>query len=178
MKPKTIVVFCAVLLVAASLLFASDLKPFKGWVQQIDTRTMTVDEARGYEFLNDVIGSHNPLLLYGMYFTIYKGVNNVGGASIHENAQMFYVKPDFTGLEFYEASTVTVANGDQIFITVEGIFDFAKNTWTAADTVVGGTGRFEGAVGSLIAKPSVDSHEKPIIVLDGYVTTVGAAKKH
>jgi hypothetical protein len=112
-----------------------------------------------------------------LLFTIDKGVNSVGGASIQENAQVFYFKPDSSGLEFYEASTVTVANGDQIFIAVEGIFDFTTGTWTAADTVVGGTGRFAGAAGSLTVWPSVDSHGQDTIVLDGYVTTAGKAKK-
>ena len=80
MKAKIFVVLCAVLLAAASLSFAADLKPFKGWVQQVDTRLMMVDEARGYDFLNGVIDSHDPYLLYTMQYTIHKGVNNVGGA--------------------------------------------------------------------------------------------------
>ena len=176
MKAKIFVMLFAVMLVAGSISFAGDQKPFKGWVQQVDTRLMTEAEARTYEFLDGVINSHDPDLLYGMFFTIYKGVNNVGGASVHENAQIFYFKPDFSGIEIYEASTITVANGDQIFLTVEGIAT-SPQVWTTTDTVVGGTGRFEGAIGSIPVRPGFDSHFEDIIIFDGYVTTVGKAKK-
>jgi hypothetical protein len=175
MGKRTVTLLLAVTLAAGSLCFAGDLKPFKGWAQQINTSPMTLPDALTYGFLKQIIDIRGVPLL--MQLVTFRGINNVGGESIHENAQIFYwdfVSPD---IEFYEASTVTVANGDQIFLNVEGTSSLSTGTATGTDTVVGGTGRFEGAQGSIGFDAASGTDGQAFVVLKGQVTTVGEAKK-
>jgi hypothetical protein len=176
MKAKTIILLFAVLLAAGSISFAGDQKPFKGWVQAVGDPDFNVNPL-DYQYLKDVILQRGwPAWAQ---IQLYQGVNNVGGASIHENAQMFYWDFVSPTIEFYEDSAITVANGDQIFVQIEAVYYVATGEFTATETVVGGTGRFEGAGGSLVVRSGVDKDGLPIVIYDGgYITTVGAAKKN
>jgi len=176
MKSKILVVIFAALIVSGSFSFAGDQKPFKGWVQAVGDPDFYVNPL-DYQYLADVISQRGWPAWTQIQF--YQGVNNVGGASTHENVQMFYwdfVSPTF---DFYEDSTITVANGDQIFVEIEAVYTVATGEFTATETVVGGTGRFEGAGGSLAVGSGVERDGLPIVIYDGgYITTVGTAKKN
>jgi len=119
MRAKMPVIFFAVLLFAGSLSFAGDQKPFKGWVEPIGDPNYSVNPL-DYPYLAEVIGERGDPLWADIQ--LYQGVNNIGGNSIHENAQIFYLGSEPGTLEFYEASTITVANGDQIFVEIEAVY--------------------------------------------------------
>jgi hypothetical protein len=175
MKARIFAVSLAILLAAGSLSLAGDQKPFKGWVQAIGDPDYSVDPLE-YPYLAGIIQQRGAPLIPAQ-IQLFQGINNVGGASIHENAQIFYFNPASLTIDFFEASTITVANGDQIFLTVAGIVDLIAGTWAATDTVIGGTGRFEGANGSIQVTPDFNSHGQDIIVFNGRIMTVGRAKK-
>jgi|WetSurMetagenome_2_1015567.scaffolds.fasta_scaffold584056_2 hypothetical protein len=87
-------------------------------------------------------------------------------------------KSDFTSIDLYEYSVVTVANGDQIFLEIAATLSLITEELTATETVIGGTGRFDGAEGSLVIRQSMNKDGDPIIIYDGgYITTVGENKK-
>lgn len=183
-----IFVVSLIVLVAGSLSFAGDQKPINGWVQHVSEEAITLEQAKAeYPYLSEVIGVYGEpdpmsLAFFPPKSAIYHGKNNVGGDSIHSNGQIGYFFPfdpyffRFV-LVFYEESTITVANGDKIFVEVEGIYYYPLNKIIATDTIVGGTGRFEGAEGSMTATWNNDSHDQQIVVFDGYITTIGGAKK-
>ena len=178
MKIRILVVLIAVLLTAGSLSFAGDQKPFKGWVQAIGDPIYDFDPG-DYPYLQSVIDQRGYPAPFGWaQIQFYQGVNNVGGASIHENAQLYYWSSDFTSIDLYEYSVITVANGDQIFLEIAATLSLITGELTATETVVGGTGRFEDAGGSLEIKQGMNKDGDPIVIYDGgYITTVGAAKK-
>ena len=198
MKAKTIIVFFAVVLAGNLVASAGDQrsckegalkeKPFKGQVQQIAAEQITLDQVKNYPYLNEVInrfGEPDPVSLYFVppQLVTFEGYNNVGGDSIHKNAQLFYLfplPPDYSRfvMVYYEDSTITVANGDQIFVRVEGVYYSSIDKLIAKETVVGGTGRFEGAEGSFVGTQDVDRDGDPIIVYDGYITMSCKAEKH
>ena len=80
--------------------------------------------------------------------------------------------------------TLTAANGDMLFLDMEGHADLTDLTKTVANfTVTGGTGRFEGATGGFSANmqfafavnlPSPDPYVAEIV---GTIATPGANKK-
>jgi hypothetical protein len=175
MKAKIFVVLFAVLLLAGSLALAGDLKPYRGTAQQIASSDMTLDEALSYQFLADVIGARGEP--YGMKYLIYQGINNVGGASIHHGAQIYYIDWNTLDLEFYEVETITHANGDQIYSNIEGVMHYPWLSATGTTTTVGGTGRFEGVGGWTEFTAAMDSDNMAFVVYKGQITTVGEAKK-
>jgi hypothetical protein len=183
MKAKIFVVLFTVLLIAGSISFAGDQKPFKGWGQLVDEQVVYPIDVAGYAYLQQVVNAQGRPP-DAMFLSSYAGVNNVGGASITEVAMILYV--DFSSplltFDIFEEETITVANGDQIFLTVVGklLVDpatFATLDFRSTDTVVGGTGRFEGAEGSIEVKPSINSQGLSIAVFDGQILTIGKAKK-
>ena len=178
MKIRILVVLIAVLLTAGSLSFAGDQKPFKGWVQAIGDPIYDFDPG-DYPYLQSVIDQRGYPAPFGWaQIQFYQGVNNVGGASIHENAQLYYWSSDFTSIDLYEYSVITVANGDQIFLEIAATFNVITEELTATETVVGGTGRFDDAEGSLVIRQGIGKDGQAITIYDGgYITTVGAAKK-
>lgn len=151
-------------------------KPFKGWVQAIGNPDYSIDPL-DYPYLAEVIQQRG-LPIFAQ-IQRYQGVNNVGGASIHENAQMFYLGSVPGTVEIYEASTITVANADQIFVEIAGVVNIVTGEIvTITETVAGGTGRFEGSEGSIVIKQGMNMNGDPIFIYDGgYITTVGEAKK-
>jgi hypothetical protein len=183
MKAKIFVVLFAVLFVAGSISIAGEQKPFKGWVQAVGDPDYNVNFGV-YPYLQSVIDQRGYPTPFSTPFGVaqiqfYQGVNNVGGASIHENAQLYYYSSDFTSIDLYEYSVITVANGDQIFLEIAATFNFITEELTATETVVGGTGRFDGAEGSLVIRQGIGKDGQAITIYDGgYITTVGAAKKY
>ena len=175
MRKTTIIALFAVLLATGSLCFAADLKPFKAQVQVIATSELALEEALSYGFLSEVIAARGTPDL--MQRLTLDGINNVGGKVIAENAQIMYFNPSVFAMELYEVGTITVANGDQIFQTIEGIFYLATNSGTGTTAIVGGTGRFEGVEGWTEFTIALDSDGIINVVLNGYITTVGEAKK-
>ncbi len=173
MKVKTIVALFAVLFVAGSLAFAGDQKPFKGWVKAVGDPNYNID-AHDYPYLAKIIGNRGAEP-DGLQIQLFQGINNVGGTCISENAQMFYLNGSI--IEIYEDMVMTVANGDQIFFEVEGAYNESTGALTGMATIVGGTGRFVGAEGYYIPKVGVGKDGQTFIILDGYITTVGAAKE-
>jgi hypothetical protein len=75
-------------------------------------------------------------------------------------------------MEFYEDVTITVANGDQIFVNIEGIYYSPIDRIIAKETVVGGTGRFEGATGEFDG--FWDSNKD--VIYDGYIVMPNKAE--
>ena len=79
--------------------------------------------------------------------------------------------------------TLTAANGDKLFLNMEGHAVPTDLTKTVANfTVTGGTGRFEGATGSYTSHNqlafSVGTSPNPYLgVLEGTISTPGANKK-
>ena len=79
--------------------------------------------------------------------------------------------------------TMTAANGDMLFLDMEGHIDLPDFTKTVANfTVTGGTGRFEGATGSYTSHNQlaffVGTSPNPYVgVLEGTISTPGANKK-
>jgi hypothetical protein len=175
MKAKIFVVLFAVLLLAGSLALAGDLKPYKGTAQQIASSDMTLDEALSYQFLADVIEARGEP--YGMKYLTYQGINNVGGASINDGAQIYYFNSTTWAVEFYEVEAITHANGDQIYSNIEGVLSLITGSGTGTTTVVGGTGRFEGVGGWTEFTAALDSDGMASVVYKGQITTVGEAKK-
>jgi hypothetical protein len=155
---------------------ASDQKSFKGYITIVSDPDLTIDPY-SYPYLAQVIGELGPPTWAQMQ--IYQGVVNVGGATIQELAQVFYVLPD--RWDYYGELTMTVANGDQIFGIVEGsiYFDSDGNVvdTTGESIFTGGTGRFEGAEGSSIATLDPKKHDELGWFIDGWITTVGKAKE-
>jgi hypothetical protein len=188
-KSKRIIVLLGfVCVLAGSLSFAADQKPFKGWVIATNNEVITLDQAKQYPYLAKVIGLYgepDPVSLWLLppSLVTYEGNNNVGGDSIHKNAQLFYIvplDPYYTRfiLLFYEDSTITTASGDQIFVEIEGVYYSSIDKLIAKETVIGGTGKFEGAEGSFTGTMGFNKDGQSIILYDGYITTVGKAKKH
>ena len=175
MKAKRVVVLFAVLLTAGLPLLAGDQKPFKGWVQALGDPDYNVNPL-DYPYLSEIIQQRGSPLL--TQIQLYQGINNVGGLSIHENVQMVYLGSAPGTIDIYEDSVITVANGDQIFVEIAGSVFYGVWEWTFTETVVGGTGRFEGAGGSIVAKAGLNKDGDQIVIYDGgYITTVGATKK-
>ena len=176
MKARMFVALFAILLAAGSFSFAGDQKPFKGWVQAIGDPNYNVDPL-DYPYLAEAIQQNGPPAW--AQIQLYQGVNNVGGASVHENVQIFYWDFQSPTIEIYEDSTITVANADRIFVEIHGVLNTATGENAFTEAVVGGTGRFEGAEGSIILKIESDRNGDVIFIYDGgYITTVGEAKKH
>jgi hypothetical protein len=81
--------------------------------------------------------------------------------------------------------TLTAANGDMLFLDMKGHADPTDLTKTVANfTVTGGTGRFEGATGSITADNQFDfavnlpiSHLPYVAEIEGTISTPGANKK-
>ena len=68
---------------------------------------------------------------------------------------------DFEQLVFYEGHiTIVTANGDEVYLEYNGHMT-GETTWVARETILGGTGRFEGMNGW--------AREKGMIVEDGWV---------
>jgi hypothetical protein len=183
MKSKIFVVLFAVVLLAGSLAIAGDQKPFKGWGHEVAFQMVWPIDVTGHDYFQQVIDDRGEPPA-GMYLSSYLGVNNVGGASIIDVPGILYY--DFSSplltFDVYEEETITVANGDKIFLTVVGKLrvdpvTLATIDFEATDTVVGGTGRFEGAEGLIEVSPGLDSQGLSIAVFDGHITTVGEAKK-
>lgn len=183
MQTRFFVVLFVFLLAAVSPTFAGDQKPFEGWAQQVGDPELI--DPLDYPYLADVISenaSWTPLFV-GSQLVKFQGNINVGGKSSWKNAQLFYFFPTGTEIDdpfigvIYEDSTITVANGDQIFIQVEGVYYSATNTYITTDTVVGGTGRFEGAEGLIKVTPGLIKNNQSAAVFEGYIETVGEAKK-
>ena len=88
-----------------------------------------------------------------------------------ESAQIFYFFP-LAGprfiLLFFEEVKITVSNGDQIFLEVQGIYYSSIDEFIDRGKIVGGTGRFEGAEGEFVG--TSDGFE-------GHIMTVGGTKK-
>jgi hypothetical protein len=53
-----------------------------------------------------------------------------------------------TAGECVGTAKITAANGDEIHLTLTHIFNPKTGDWTQNETIIGGTGRFEGATGS------------------------------
>ena len=160
---------------------AEDQKPYKGWANRISTVFGELDEIIEGSYLDSVIDSLGPPIYfpYVAYMTFY-GINNVGGSSIHDNMALFYLNfSDFPNLfwDFYEDQTITVANGDRIFVTVVGTCNFDFSYCTSTDTVVDGTGRFDNAEGEMEVTPGLIKGDLEVVVFDGWITTVGSAKE-
>jgi hypothetical protein len=173
MKVKTIVALFAVIFVAGSLAFAEDQKPFKGWAQGIGDPNPNVDP-HDYPYLLKVIQERGEP--DGSQIQLFQGINNVGGAWISENVQMFYSNR-YPIIDLYEDMVMTVANGDQIFFEIEAAYNDSTGALTGMATIVGGTGRFVGAEGYYIPTVSVGKDGQDLIIVNGYITTVGAAKE-
>jgi hypothetical protein len=80
--------------------------------------------------------------------------------------------------------TLTAANGDKLFLQMEGHAVPTDRTKTVANfTVTGGTGRFEGATGSFTAENQFDfavnlPFPNPYVAeIEGAISTPGANKK-
>jgi len=174
MRAKTIVLLLAVIFVAGSAAFATDQKPFKGWAQAIGDPNPNVDP-RDYPYLLKVIQERGEPD-GGSQIQLFQGVNNVGGAWISENVQMIYSNR-YPIIDIYEDMVMTVANGDQIFFEIEAAYNDSTGALTGRATIVGGTGRFVGAEGYYIPTVSVRKDGQALIILNGYITTVGAAKQ-
>jgi hypothetical protein len=175
MKSKRITALLGfVCVLVGSISFAADLKPYKGWALGLGDPNYNVNPL-DYPYLAQVIQQRG--FPAWTQIQLYQGVNNVGGASIHENAQMIYWDYVSPTIELYETSTITVANGDQIFLTVEAIYYIAADMVVATDTVVGGTGKFEGAQGLIEVKTGFIKNGQSALIFDGYVATVGKAKR-
>ena len=164
----------ALILAAGSTSFAGDQKPFHGRLQEIDVRPMTLTEAQDFEFLNDIIDVLGPPPV--MQWMTLNNLNNVGGKSLSVNAQILYL--GISSALLYEVSTVAVANGDEYFLTVEGIFDYATVSSEGVFTVIGGTGRFLGVEGSGEFTAITQSDGTAAVDFDGFISTVGEAKQH
>lgn len=190
MKIKVISALLTIMLAVGSLSFGGDLKPFEGWSRAVYSEPLTLAEVKEYPYMAQIIsqfGEPDPLSLFltppGL--VTYESSNNVGGASTITAPLLVYFKPlDPFGwvAMFYEDQTVTVANGDQIFVNVEGTIFYPypvdPNTgrMIAKETVVGGTGRFEGATGSYDATTGFDNDGQTINIYSGYIETIGKAK--
>ena len=189
MKTKIFVVLFVFLLAAGSLVIAGDQKPFEGYAQAVGDPTLI--DPFDYPYLAEVISENSSLtpVLITSQLQGFQGNINVGGKSTWENAQLYYfystAGPFEDPLEWlfypffiviYEDSTITVANGDQIFIEVEGIYYSVTDKWITTDTVIGGTGRFEGAEGSIKVTPGLIKKDQSVAVFEGYIETVGEAE--
>ena len=183
MKKKMTVVFLVVLLAGGSLVLAGDQKPFYGWLTGVSSEPISLEEAMTYPYLAEVIGMRGEPDAVSLFYAppvlwTAKGKNTAGGKSTYTNAQLFYL----TGLdpywsryimEFYEDCTITTANGDQIFVKVEGIYYSPIDKIIAKETVVGGTGRFEGATGEFDGIWVADG-----VMQFGYIVMQDKVKKH
>jgi hypothetical protein len=82
-------------------------------------------------------------------------------------------------------ATLTAANGDMLFLTMQGHAIPTDLTKTVANyTITGGTGRFEGATGSFTADNQFDfavnlpvSPNRYVAEIEGTISTVGSNKK-
>jgi hypothetical protein len=73
-----------------------------------------------------------------------KGIATHTGASEFDST--FCCNPN-TG-ECVGTAKITAANGDEIHLTLTHFFSPVTGDWTQNETIIGGTGRFEGATGS------------------------------
>lgn len=185
MKTKIFFVLLFVLLAGGSLVVAGDQKPFNGWITAVASEPISVDEAKTYPYLAAVMEMRGEPDFVSLMFVppalvTFEGKNNVGGQSTHDNAQLFYLTnldpsdPSYSHfiMEFYEDVAITVANGDQIFVNIQGIYYPPIDKIIAKEIVVGGTGRFEGATG--VFDGFWDSNKD--VVYDGYIETPGKAE--
>ena len=181
MRIAAITTLFVVLLAAGTLSYAADLKPFKGWVQS--TGEGVPIDPLDYPFLAEMIA------LYGMpspvmppVLSTYEGTNNVGGKSLHENAQMFYFFPldpywSRFVMIFFEDSTITASNGDKMFARIEGVYYSSINKFIDKWIITDGTGSFDGAEGEVIAREVIERDGEALTVYEGYIKTIGKSKK-
>lgn len=167
MKTKVFVVLFTVLLAAGPASFAGDHQgPFKGWVEEVAVQ-LGIDPL-DYPYLVEIIDQFGPP--HWTVLTTYEGNNNVGGKSTHESAQMFYLipLPDFSTyiFWFYVDETITVANGDKIFVKGSGVFNASIYRQVDKGIIYGGTGRFEEAEGE---KTTVNFSDEHIGDFEGYI---------
>ena len=168
MKTKIFVVLFTVLLAAGTASFAGENpKPFKGWFEEVEVVLFGYDPL-DYPYLMEIIDQYGPP--HWTTFTTYEGRNNVGGKSTHEHATMYYLipLPDFSTYIFwmYADETITVANGDKIFVKWSGVFNGSIYRQVAKGIIYGGTGRFEEAEGE---KTHVNFTDEHIGDFEGYI---------
>ncbi len=73
----------------------------------------------------------------------------------------------FEGKKLQSEVTITAANGDQVFMECAQAFD--GTAWSGSFTIVGGTGRFEGASGSGIVSATLNPDFTVSGVFDGTI---------
>lgn len=182
MQTRIFVLLFVFLLAAVSPTFAGDLKPFEGWSQTVDWIYINPLD---YPYLEEILienASWTPLFVYGQLITAH-GHTNVGGKTTSEAPQLVYIFA--TGPEEDDPimgvligyTTMTVANGDKIYSEWQSVFYEGHGLYMGKASIVGGTGRFEGATGSLQFMPGSIKNGQPAMILEGYIETVGKAKE-
>jgi len=105
--------------------------------------------------LSDRVGAEDrPFFLKGTAQFLPGSTNFVGsGHATHLGNYTEVGHADITGddptaLQVTGWAILTAANGDELWVVIDGQFNFLTGTITAEDSYVGGTGRFADATGS------------------------------
>lgn len=180
MRTRIFVVLFVFLLATVSPTFAGDLKPFKGWAKQESWNSINPED---YPELQEILGQNESWygFVVGQLLTGH-GQSNVGGTFTWESPQLVYYYS--TGSEGDDPLmaviigylTYTFANGDKIFMELQGVWYQGADINIAASNILEGTGRFEGATGSIIGVNGLQGNQ-PALILEGTIETVGNAKK-
>lgn len=191
MKTRIFVVLFVFLLAAVSPTFAGDLKPFEGWAQPVSWDYYVTYETF-MQFLSaypdfvlgvfDKTASWTPLFFYGQLIT-FEGHTNVGGKTTWASPQVVFgfatgpEEDDPQMAVIFGTSTMTVANGDEIFSEFQGIWYEGTDQFIHMGPILGGTGRFEDATGSIIGMQGSIKNGQGALILEGTIETVGEAKE-
>ena len=200
MYTKIFVVLFLFLLASVSPTFAGDQKPFEGWLQvQVAGWEYFIGNPEFTEFLDDYPdlvdlivekdedASWTPLFVYGQLIKT-QGHFNVGGKTTAESPQVVYLfstgnspwdpeYPDPSVGVLIGYTTMTVANGDKIFSEWQSVIYEGHGQYIGVLTIVGGTGRFEGATGSVQFRQGSIKNGQMAMILEGYIDTVGEAEE-
>jgi len=171
MNTKIFVTLFAVLLTAGPASFAGDNEvPFNGWFEEVGEPIPI--EPSDYPYLQEVIDQYGPPSSHPLTsprLLKAEGNSTVGGKSTIEEAVIiyFFPLPDYSRfvLLYYIDATITVANGDEIWVRTSGIMYYPNALYVDQGTIVGGTGRFENAEGEYRATQFTPG----IGVYEGYI---------
>ncbi len=163
---------------------SGEIKPFKGWLfadtNDIQPRTWADLPEDANSVLSELILSdeNSALLPPGdgpsglpaeLQWVGGIGHNNVGGNTKHDIFGLAYFHFPTLTLYLWEYEVWTSDNGDKLFTTNILILDASTSTITGTKTVVGGTGRFEGAASNPLKNLGADVNHVGFMTFDGWI---------
>lgn len=166
-------------------LLAGEMKPYVGRSEQVYAEFVGSLEGLNDPRLSEIVSSYDDT---GVLLTFYairyqEAINNVGGKCTAIAKEVGYVYAEKPA-EWFITRVITTANGDEIHQELSGIAYpiagpdsdlFILGNWE----IVGGSGRFEGAIGFGELQAFADPTGAVYLtaILKGKISTVGSRRR-